>query len=247
MAATGWYERLLASTRGRIVSELRRGAGTVNDLAAATGLTDNAVRAHLITLERDGLVQLGGTRPGTRKPNVLYELTPEAACLFPKPYAVVLQQLLNVLSERLAPADADEILRAVGRRLASAFRHAVRGAGLRQRVLEVLAVLQEVGGLAEVEEQEGRLCIRGLDCPLGGAVTAQRQVCRVAETMLAELLGVPVHERCQVEGQIHCQFELVADWGTRAGGSEAQTEQTPTDTTQTLPPTPPPGAGPATR
>lgn len=242
MATTGWYERILASTRGRIVSELRRGAGTVNDLAAATGLTDNAVRAHLTTLERDGLVRLGGTRPGTRKPNVLYELTPEATHLFPKPYAVVLQQLLDVLAERLTPAEEDEILRTVGRRLASGFRHAVRGVRLRHRIPEVLAVLQEIGGLAEMEEREGKLCIRGLDCPLGGAVTPHRQACRMAEAMLAELLGVPVHERCQVEGQIRCQFEIIADWGTQACESEA--EQPPLDSIQTRPPVPPPGTSP---
>lgn len=222
MAGAGWNERFLASTRGRILAELRRGARTVNDLAAATGLTDNAVRAHLITLERDSLIRPGGTRPGTRKPNVVYELTAEAAQLFPKPYPVVLQQLLQVLAERLAPANLDEVLCAVGQRLAAGFRHEVSAAGLRQRVLQTLAVLEEIGGLAEVEEQEGKLCIRGLDCPLGGAVTAQRQVCRVAEVMLAELLGVPVQERCQVDGPVRCIFELGADAGARGEiGQEA--------------------------
>lgn len=223
MAVAGWNERFLASTRGRILAELRRGVRTVNDLAAATGLTDNAVRAHLTTLERDSLVRPGGTRPGTRKPNVVYELTSEAAQLFPKPYPVVLQQLFEVLAERLTPADLDEVLHAVGQRLAAGFRHEVSAAGLRQRIVEALAVLEEIGGLAEVEEQEGKLCIRGLDCPLGGAVTAQRQVCRVAEVMLAELLGVPVRERCQVDAPVRCMFELSAnrdapgESGQRAG------------------------------
>lgn len=243
MAVTGWYERFLASTRGRILNELRRGPGTVNDLALVTGLTDNAVRAHLTSLERDGLIQLGGTRPGTRKPNVLYELTPEAARLFPKPYAIVLHQLLDVLAERLAPADADEILRTVGLRLASGFRHVVRGAELRQRVLEVLGVLEEIGGLAEIEEQEGKLCIRGFDCPLGAAVTAHRQVCRVAEAMLADLLGVPVRERCEVEGDVRCRFELVADRGTPASGSPGlETQEPPPKRTQVPPLSPEPGA-----
>lgn len=216
MAGMGWNERFLASTRGRILAQLRREASTVNDLAAATGLTDNAVRAHLTTLERDSLVRQGGTRPGSRKPNVVYELTPEAAQLFPKPYAAVLQQLLEVLAQRLAPADLDEVLRAVGQRLANGFRHEVKSAGLRQRVGEVLAVLEEIGGLAEVEEKEGKLCLRGLDCPLGAAVTAHRQVCRVAEVMLADLLGVPVQEQCRVSGNgpVRCFFELGTDGGS---------------------------------
>ena len=60
-AGTGWEQRFLSSTRGRLVTLLRRSARTVDELAHELGLTDNAVRAHLATLERDGLV---ASRPG---------------------------------------------------------------------------------------------------------------------------------------------------------------------------------------
>src|SRR5437762_8200738 len=53
MQRTGWNKRLLASTRGRILALLRSENHTVNELATALDLTDNAVRAHLLSLERD--------------------------------------------------------------------------------------------------------------------------------------------------------------------------------------------------
>ena len=53
-----------ASTRGRIVLIMRRGARTVDELATALHLTDNAVRAHIATLERDGLVEEQAVRRG---------------------------------------------------------------------------------------------------------------------------------------------------------------------------------------
>ena len=89
--------RFFASTRGKIVVLLRRARHTVDDLALAVGLTDNAVRAHLATLERDGLVQQRGVRRGEGKPASLYELTAEAERLFPKAHAPVLSQLLSLL------------------------------------------------------------------------------------------------------------------------------------------------------
>ena len=55
--AGGRDERFFASTRGRVTTLLRQGDRTVEELAQALGLTDNAVRAHLVTLERDGLVR----------------------------------------------------------------------------------------------------------------------------------------------------------------------------------------------
>ena len=45
MKMTKWTEAFLASTKGRIVSLLRGMGRTVNDLANALKLTDNAVRA----------------------------------------------------------------------------------------------------------------------------------------------------------------------------------------------------------
>ena len=109
-----WDQRFFASTRGRIVALLRRASRTVEELAQALGLTDNAIRAHLASLERDGLVRQQGVRRGVRKPSYAYDLTPEADRLFPKPYAPVLGQLLDVLAERLEPAEVEALLRAEG-------------------------------------------------------------------------------------------------------------------------------------
>src|SRR3954466_6997531 len=145
MGQSQWGERFLATTRGRIVGLLRGTPQTVNDLAAALELTDNAVRAHLTTLERDGLVRQSGTRPGFRKPHLTYELTPEAGQLFPKPYAAVLEQLLAVLGKRLGPEEAEVVLREVGHRLAAGLRGEVNGTDVRERTAQAVAVLGELG------------------------------------------------------------------------------------------------------
>ena len=60
MKTTKLDERFFDSTRGRVVNLLRGKSGTVIELAEALGLTDNAVRAHLLSLERDGLVRQSG-------------------------------------------------------------------------------------------------------------------------------------------------------------------------------------------
>src|ERR687893_902796 len=122
MQTTKLDERFFESTRGRIVSLLRGGSSTVNDLASQLELTDNAVRAHLLTLERDGLVRQSGVQRGTRKPHFAYELTAEAERLFPKAYDALLNQLITTLKGRLSPAALEEVLREVGRSLAA--RHA---------------------------------------------------------------------------------------------------------------------------
>ena len=91
--SSAWSLRFLTSTRGRLIALLRRDSHTVDDLASALNLTDNAVRAHLASLERDGIVrQCGVRRDGSvGKLAYAYELTTDAEQFFPKPYATVLR------------------------------------------------------------------------------------------------------------------------------------------------------------
>ena len=208
MKSTRWDRRFWASTRGRVLLLLRRGSRTVNDLASALALTDNAVRTHLDRLERDGLVHPSGTRPGTRKPNITYGLAPEAERLFPKMYGPILHRLLDVLAERLPAKKLDEIVRAVGRRMAADHRYAVRADKLEDRLAEAIAVLGESGGACESERNDGRLLVRCFDCPLAVAVVGHPEMCRLVETMLAVLLGAPVQQRCQMEPAPQCVFEI---------------------------------------
>src|SRR2546423_10622510 len=118
MPLLNWNQRFFESTRGRIITLLRRASRTVEELAQALQLTDNAVRAHLATLERDGLVRQRGIRRGSGKPSYVYELSPDAETLFPKAYGPIMRQLLEVLCEQMSPEQVEALLRMTGRRIA---------------------------------------------------------------------------------------------------------------------------------
>jgi predicted ArsR family transcriptional regulator len=203
--------RFWASTRGRIILLLRRGSQSVNELAAALGLTDNAVRTHLDRLERDGLVRPSGKRPGMRKPTMTYNLAPEAEHLFPKAHAAILHHLLDVLKERMTPKKLDEIVRAVGHRIAPNYRPAVQAGRRTQLGVQIIAVLRELGGFCESEKQDGKIVLRCFDCPLAPVVVGHPEVCRLVETLLSDVLGVPVQQRCRAEPSPQCVFEIDGD------------------------------------
>ncbi len=207
--AVRWRRRLLESTRGRVVALLRRSAQTVSELAAALDLTDNAVRLHLSALERDGLVEQHGVRrEGAGKPAHVYRTTAAAEALFPKPYDRVLAALLALLEEQHGREQVEAWLHEVGERLGRPV--AATSGCLRERAEHAAAVLTDLGGLAEVQEDENGLRLQGYGCPLGALAAVYPSTCRLAEALVSELVGAPVVEECEHGERPRCGFRIVA-------------------------------------
>jgi predicted ArsR family transcriptional regulator len=204
----GWRRRILASTRGKILALLRADSHTVNDLAEALSLTDNAVRSHLTSLERDGLVQGLGTRPGFRKPHVLYSLTGEAEYLFPTAYGPLLRDVLAVIGKRLPSHKLRASLREVGRTAALEHLDQVIGKTQNQRIEIALGALKVLGGDAKVQEREGKRFIFGIGCPLSAVTAHHPEACLIVEALLSEIIGIPVKERCHHGEAPRCCFDI---------------------------------------
>ena len=209
MKRADWRHRLLKSTRGQILALLRTENRTVNDLAASLKLSDNAVRSHLLSLERDGLVQQHGTRPGARKPHAEYGLTAEVEHIFPKAYAPLLNQLLTVISKRMTARALTRSMREVG--------HAVAKEQLRQltsrtraaRIEAALKLFDDLGGSATVDQSDGKQLIHGRNgCPLAAVTAGHPEACLIIETLLSDMIGVPVKKCCAYEETPHCCFEI---------------------------------------
>jgi predicted ArsR family transcriptional regulator len=207
MASVDWKKGFFTTTRGRILLLLRRSRRTVKELEEALDLTENAVRSHLTTMQNYGLVEQHVRRtPGAGKPAYEYRLTPQAQSMFPVAQGTMLDSLLADMEVELNPAEYQERLRAVGRRMAS--RYLISPGDRRTRLDEAMRVLDNMGGVMELEEKDGTFLICGYSCPLGTTPNAHPQVCKVMEEMLASMLGVPVREQCERGELLSCQLEV---------------------------------------
>jgi predicted ArsR family transcriptional regulator len=211
MKDTKFGQNFFESTRGQVLGLLRRGIGTVEELSAKLNLTDNAVRSHLATLERDGLVERRGLQPGLRKPHFHYGLTAEAEQLFPKAYSTLFNQLLAILKRRLAPDELETILGEVAHSLAEG-NIPGEDESVENRTERTLAALESMGGATTLKDEDGKLRIESVtSCPFDVSVSQHPEVCRLAQTFLSEVSGLKIKEHCRKGDRPKCSFEIIED------------------------------------
>jgi predicted ArsR family transcriptional regulator len=203
---SNWLNRFVGETRGEMLRLLRRSRQTITSLADALRLTDNAVRTHVAALERDGVVEHVGTQRDTGgKPARVYDLTRSGEELFPKAYALVLEGLVEEIARAEGRERAVELLRGVGRRIASG----VPGTGGTEvRVETAAAALRGLGGDVEVQRTESGWQLRGYGCPLSAVTASRAEVCALAQALVEEITGAQVTECCDRGARPRCAFRV---------------------------------------
>jgi predicted ArsR family transcriptional regulator len=203
-------KQLLDSSRGRIVTLLRSGGLTADDIASKLGVTRSAIRAQITGMERDGVVRRAGQRPGTTRPSHLFELTPEVEQLLSSAYLPLLTHLVDVFAEALPADQLEAMLRQVGRKLADELSGGKRPTGqLASRVAIASEILNDQLGALTHVEANGHYRIRGVGCPLAALSGKHPGVCLAMESLVAEIVAAPVHECCDRSGRPQCCFEVL--------------------------------------
>ena len=205
------YDEFFESTRGRVIGAVRRGRVTVDEIAKELGLTGNAVRAQLASLQRDGLVRTGGVRRGATRPAQTYVLTPELDHLLSRAYIPLLTQLVRLFAADQPTAKFNAIMREAGRGLAREITAEPPAGTLKDRADAACRILnRELGASTIAAREDGAFVIRGSGCPLAALTGKHRGVCLSIETLLTTLLATSVQECCERSERPRCCFRIEA-------------------------------------
>jgi predicted ArsR family transcriptional regulator len=203
-------DRFFQTTRGKIVSELRRrGSASATDLAKSFGLSPNAVRQQLMVLERDGFVAETSVRRGPTKPTYEFSLTPDAERLFPQGYDKMLTAVLRELRTQFGTTAVERVFDGLSRRTIERARLAVTANDPEQRVAQLTEMLRRSGVVAEYSLIDGGFALHEHNCPYSSAAKEHPEVCQVIHHVIDETIG---GEHVQTESLAHggkeCRFEL---------------------------------------
>jgi predicted ArsR family transcriptional regulator len=202
-------DRFFQTTRGKIVSELRRrGSASAADLARSFGLSPNAVRQQLVVLERDGLVAERPVRRGPTKPTYEFSLTSEADKLFPQGYDKMLTAVLRELRSQFGTPAVEQIFDGLSRRALERARRTITAEDPEQKVAQLTEMLRKGGVVAEYSLIDGGFALHEHCCPYSDAAKENPEVCQVIHHVIDETIGEHVQTESLAHGGKECRFEM---------------------------------------
>lgn len=196
----------LSGPSRKVLAQLRHRPMTVEELSTALGITSNAVRNQLRTLEKSRFVERRGSRAGVSKPSVLYAITLTGQIQFSTLYLPVLTEFLQVAEGQCAGKQLVTFMRQTGKSLGRQYPKP-RGS-LDARVDAAARLMRGFGGLMEVEKRDGSPVLRSKACPLAALTAENRAACRVIEGLLTEYLSASVRTCCDVGDDPRCCFSV---------------------------------------
>lgn len=195
--------------RQRLCEHLKRvGPTTIRDLTETLSLSENAVRHHLHSLEREGFVCLVHDQQAERvgRPAKLYGLTEAAESLFPKGYAQLLEL---VLAEAEAQSLLELLVGSVVNRLADQIRPQIENLNPEERILVAAQHLNLGGSLSHLERTPAGWELRAYNCPFLAAGCRFEPVCDIAPRVLSLATGLPSERvTCQRDGKPACHLTV---------------------------------------
>lgn len=191
----------MEGTRLRILILLQReDQATAEQIAQAVGLSYATVRRHLDILQRDRLVAYKVARRRTGRPEHVYFLTEAGQEALPKQYhrllSLLLQELRNPLHPEPAPSANGQnllthLLLRVSEHILEEQGNSFAEKPLAERVSLLRQILQEEQFSPEVEQTEGSVRLRLLNCPFRAVSLENEAVCCLDADLISRVLGAP--------------------------------------------------------
>ncbi|UUZ80062.1 transcriptional regulator [Paenibacillus sp. P26] len=198
-----------ASTRKVIMTMLKtQGPLTVNDMSKQLGITEMAIRRHLNTLERDGLLETKLVRQAMGRPTHTYSLTVAADELFPKKYQHLTLDLLEELAEMAGEEKIDQLFDRRKKRLIEKYEERMEGKPLPERVRALAEIQNANGYMVDWGEQtDGVYVLHEHNCPIAQVALRYNHACSCELSMFQELLGAEVERTdCLAKGGSRCTY-----------------------------------------
>lgn len=182
---------------------------SIDEMAAELGISRNAVKQHLVVLEKEQLVREAALNSTGGRPARRYSLTEQGVNRFPKQYAWFCNLLLNDLAAELSEEALERMMWNMGVKLGRSLLPQFAHKDAPQKMLALVELMQSLGYHAELIQQDGRPGIKAVNCVYHDLAQQHPQLCQFDQALIATLLEQPIRQTaCMVNKDCDCRFKI---------------------------------------
>lgn len=198
-------------TRQKIITLLNKGGHkTVTDLSRELEITPMAVRQHLLSLERKGIVIYETKKYGIGRPVFVYKLTEKAKNSFPKLYERFTLEVLRIIEETEGREKLEKIFKVRKKNMLTKLENAFENIkGLPEKIHTLSRVLDSEGSMTEVTEYQDEYQLKKYNCVLSGVTSKYPELCKQELDLYRSVFGKKVmRKQCQRSGEPSCLYKI---------------------------------------
>ena len=204
----------MPSARAAILELLKKyGRQDARSLSRRLGVTPMAVRLHLYRLAEEGYLGYEEVQRPMGRPAKHWQLTPNAANLFPDRYMELTVDLLEGIKRAFGKRGLERVLNLLSRDQKRRYRQPNGNVSLPKRLRALCRARSKEGYMAEVVEgpEPGGLMIAQNHCPILSAACSCQTICDAELRVFRQTLGDAVLvERCEhaLSGGTKCTYRV---------------------------------------
>lgn len=184
---------------------------TVGELKDYLQITDMAVRKHLSSMEKDGLIQSEEQKQPMGRPIQQYFLSGKGEMLFPKSYEGISVEFLQEIRNLHGTDSITHLFQQREQRLTNEIATRMHNKSAKEKVEELGIIQNEKGYMAEVTEvDDNKYELIEYNCPIMAVANEFKVACQCETSMFTKVLQTDKVERitCKTEGNDHCRFAI---------------------------------------
>lgn len=182
---------------------------SIDEMAVKLQISRNAVKQHLVGLEKQQLIQEAALTSTGGRPARSYILTEQGVNRFPKQYAWFCNLLLADLASELSQEALDKMLWNMGVKLANSLAPQFRQQNLQQKLAGLVALMQSLGYHAELDSDQGLPSIKAINCVYHDLAQQHPSLCLFDQALISTLLEQPIEQaECMAKQDCVCRFNV---------------------------------------
>jgi DeoR family transcriptional regulator, suf operon transcriptional repressor len=205
-------ETKTSSTRDEILRMLKVQKGlTVAKMANQLEITEMAVRRHLNTLERDGLVDSTLIRQSMGRPLNCYRLTKAGEETFPRNYKRLTLDFLSDIRQLGGVDLMDQLFESRKSRMTKKYEKYFLNKSFHEEVIELASIQNENGYMVQIEKQDDTTyLLKEFNCPISDVAFEYKKACECELSLFRQVLNTANVESkgCMANGDECCKYEI---------------------------------------